>query len=254
MTEETYFWTPEDTIYPPSYYKGDYSQISPSTLGKFPPAKSSPSRLFLDYQPLDDFSGQISTAPDVSKLYNGRNADFEEEPPLLEELEIYPDRIIEKMLAVLNPLRGHCLTDDADYLNKDPDLAGPIFFYLTLAVCLFLSGNKAHFGYIYGISVLSCLIMYCLLSLMTTQKVFNVTTVASVLGYSLIPIVGLSIFGIFLSLKGIVGGVLATVSVIWSSISASKLFVAISGDKEQQPLIAYPCALVSAVYVLLVVF
>ncbi|XP_008200964.1 protein YIPF5 [Tribolium castaneum] len=236
MTEEMYFWSPQDQNYAPNYYETDYNQI---------PAPGP------DFQPFDDFGGQI---PDVSKFYDPRNVDFEEEPPLLEELEIYPDRIVQKMLAVLNPFRSHGLTDDADYLNKDPDLAGPIFFYLILAVCLFLSGNKAHFGYIYGISVLSCLMMYSLLSLMTAQSVFNVTTVASVLGYSLIPIVGLSVFGVFFSLKGLLGGVLATLSVMWSSISASRLFVAISGDREQQPLFAYPCALVSAVYVLLVIF
>ncbi|XP_044259725.1 protein YIPF5-like [Tribolium madens] len=239
MTEEMHFWNPQDQNYVPNYYETDYNQM-PTQPG--------------DFQPFTDYSGQIPTIPDVSKFYDPRNVDFEEEPPLLEELEIYPDRILQKMLAVLNPFHSHGLTDDADYLNKDPDLAGPIFFYLILAVCLFLSGNKAHFGYIYGISVLSCLMMYCLLSLMTAQSVFNVTTVASVLGYSLIPIVGLSVFGVFFSLKGLFGAILATLSVMWSSISASRLFVAISGDREQQPLFAYPCALVSAVYVLLVVF
>ena len=183
-----------------------------------------------------------------------QSPEFEEEPPLLEELEIYPDRIVQKMLAVLNPFKSHCLTDDADYLNKDPDLAGPVFFYLILAVSLFLSGNKAHFGYIYGISVVSCLMMYSLLTLMTSQSVFSVTTVASVLGYSLIPIIALSMFGVFWSLRGLFGAILATMAVVWSSVSASRLFVAISGDKEQQPLIAYPCALVSAVYVLMVIF
>lgn len=179
---------------------------------------------------------------------------FEEEPPLLEELEIYPDRIVQKILAVLNPFRGHGLTDDAEYLNKDPDLAGPIFFYLILGVSLFVSGSKAHFGYVYGLSVLSSLMMYCLLNLMSSQNVFNLTTAASILGYSLIPIIALSVFGIFITLNGPVGMVLAIIAVIWSSISASRLFVAISGDKEQQPLVAYPCVLVSAVYVLLVLF
>lgn len=187
--------------------------------------------------------------------YNKPVEELEEEPPLLDELEIYPDRILQKIMAVLNPFGSHGLTDDADYLAKDPDLAGPITFYLILAVCLFLSGNKAHFGYIYGISVVSCVMMYCLLTLMTSEKnVFSLTGVASILGYSLIPIVALSVFGIFFSLRGPVGIILATVAVLWSSVSASRLFTAVSGDKEQQPLTAYPCALVSGVYVLLVVF
>ncbi|RZC41132.1 hypothetical protein BDFB_009041, partial [Asbolus verrucosus] len=213
----------------------------------------------LEFKRVEDYGEQLANINNISNIYDPstfplKNVDFVEEPPLLEELEIYPDRILQKMMAVLNPFKSHGLTDDADYLNKDPDLAGPIFFYLILAMCLFLSGNKAHFGYIYGISVVSCSMMYCLLSLMSSHNVFSLMTVASILGYSLIPIVGLSVFGMFLSLRGSVGIILATLSVIWSSVSASRLFVAISGDKEQQPLIAYPCALVSAVYVLLVVF
>ncbi|KAJ3665520.1 hypothetical protein Zmor_001012 [Zophobas morio] len=241
MEGDAYYWKPQEEKFPGSFYEEDYSQFQNQQL---------------DFNPLADYNNQALPG-DVSKMYDPvsfQSPEFEEEPPLLEELEIYPDRIVQKMLAVLNPFKSHCLTDDADYLNKDPDLAGPVFFYLILAVSLFLSGNKAHFGYIYGISVVSCLMMYSLLTLMTSQSVFSVTTVASVLGYSLIPIIALSMFGVFWSLRGLFGAILATMAVVWSSVSASRLFVAISGDKEQQPLIAYPCALVSAVYVLMVIF
>lgn len=184
-----------------------------------------------------------------------KGTDEFDEPPLLEELEIYPDRILEKVLAVLNPLRGHSLTDDAEYLTKESDLAGPIAFYLILAVGLFLAGKNAHFGYIYGISMISSILMYCLLSLMSsTNDTFTLSTVGSILGYCLIPIVALSLLGVFFKLSGLVGLILAVLAVIWSSISASRLFVAISGDKQQQPLIAYPCLLVYGVFILLVVF
>lgn len=184
-----------------------------------------------------------------------KGTDEFDEPPLLEELEIYPDRILEKVLAVLNPLRGHSLADDAEYLTKESDLAGPIMFYLILAVGLFLAGKNAHFGYIYGISMISSILMYCLLSLMSsTNDTFTLSTVGSILGYCLIPIMALSLLGVFFRLSGPIGLILAVVAVIWSSISASRLFVAISGDKQQQPLIAYPCLLVYGVFILLVVF
>lgn len=184
----------------------------------------------------------------------GDNEEFDE-PPLLEELEIYPDRIMEKTLAVLNPFRGHGLADDAEFLTKDTDLAGPVAFCLILAVSLFLSGNRAPFGYIYGLSVISCLLMYSLLSLMTsTTGVFTLSSVASILGYCLLPVVALSVLGIFLSLHSSFGIALAFLAVIWSSLSASRLFVAMSGDGEQRPLIAYPCALVCGVFALLVIF
>ncbi|XP_068624297.1 protein YIPF5 [Battus philenor] len=178
-----------------------------------------------------------------------------DEPPLLDELEIYPDRILEKTLAVLNPFHGQSKADDANFLLRDTDIAGPIAFCLALAVCLFLSGNKAHFGYVYGLSVMSVILMYCLLSLMSrSEGVFTVLSVASVLGYCMLPMVALAGLGIFLSLEGTIGLSLSAVAVIWSALSASRLFVTMSGDAEQRPLIAYPCALVNGVFALLVLF
>ncbi|XP_059053499.1 protein YIPF5 [Achroia grisella] len=182
------------------------------------------------------------------------DTDFDE-PPLLDELEIYPDRILEKTLAVLNPFHGQSKADDANFLLRDTDIAGPIAFCLALAVCLFLSGNKAHFGYVYGLSVMSVILMYFLLSLMSrTEGVFTVLSVASVLGYCMLPMVVLAGLGIFVSLEGTIGLALSALAVIWSALSASRLFVTMSGDAEQRPLIAYPCALVNGVFALLVLF
>ncbi|XP_017772319.1 PREDICTED: protein YIPF5-like isoform X2 [Nicrophorus vespilloides] len=184
----------------------------------------------------------------------GNDNEFDE-PPLLEELEIYPDRILEKTIAVLRPFRSECLTDDAEFLAKQTDLAGPVAFCLLLACCLFISGNKAPFGYIYVLSVISCFLMYVLLSLMTNSTgIFTLSSVASILGYCLLPIVGLSIIGVFSTLHGNFGIILAILVISWSSISASRLFCAMSKDYEQRPLIAYPCALVYGVFALLVVF
>ncbi|XP_026485460.1 protein YIPF5 [Vanessa tameamea] len=178
-----------------------------------------------------------------------------DEPPLLDELEIYPDRILEKTLAVLNPFHGQSKADDANFLLRDTDIAGPIAFCLALAVCLFLSGNKAHFGYVYGLSVMSVILMYFLLSLMSrTEGVFTLLSVASVLGYCMLPMVVLASLGIFISLEGSIGLSLSAIAVIWSALSASRLFVTMSGDSEQRPLIAYPCALVNGVFALLVLF
>lgn len=190
---------------------------------------------------------------DISKGPSGQ--DEFDEPPLLEELEIFPDRILEKVLAVLNPLRGHGLTDDAEYLTKESDLAGPICFCLLLAISLFLAGKNAHFGYIYGISMISSILMYCLLTLMSSSSsTYTLSTVGSILGYCLIPIVVLSVVGIFFKLSGLIGLILAIIAIIWSSVSASRLFVAVSGDKQQQPLIAYPSMLVYGIFTLLVLF
>lgn len=190
-----------------------------------------------------------------SESFTDQTATEFDEPPLLEELEIYPDRIIEKTLAVLNPFHSKSLVDDADFLTQDTDLAGPVLFCLALAVCLFVSGSSTPFGYIYGLSMISCFVMYCLLSLMTiNSSMFTLTSVASILGYCLLPTVALACLRIFVSLYSTVGLCLAVLVVFWSSLSASRLFSTISGDDQQRPLIAYPCALVYGVFSLLIVF
>ncbi|XP_047531559.1 protein YIPF5 [Vanessa atalanta] len=196
----------------------------------------------------------FTPAPIPGEPTPGETSEFDE-PPLLDELEIYPDRILEKTLAVLNPFHGQSKADDANFLLRDTDIAGPIAFCLALAVCLFLSGNKAHFGYVYGLSVMSVILMYFLLSLMSrTEGVFTLLSVASVLGYCMLPMVVLASLGIFISLEGSIGLSLSAIAVIWSALSASRLFVTMSGDSEQRPLIAYPCALVNGVFALLVLF
>lgn len=230
----------------------DFQQFGDTNVPNQPyynPLNEHPSKAYIS----DQYPEMLTPNMDYSAA-PGLDSEFDE-PPLLEELEIYPDRIMEKILAVLNPFHSHSLADDAEFLMKDSDLAGPVAFCLTLAVCLFVSGNKAHFGYIYGLSVMSCLLMYCLLSLMSTQNnLFTLTSVASILGYCLLPVVGLSVLGIIFSFNNITGIVLSVFAVIWASLASSRLFVAMSGDQEQRPLIAYPCALVYGVFALLVVF
>lgn len=178
-----------------------------------------------------------------------------DEPPLLEELEIYPDRIIEKIFAVLNPFHKYSLVDDAEFLLKDTDLAGPFAFCIVLATCLFITSSKAHFGYIYGLSVMSCCMIYGLLTLMSPQdRLFSLSSVASILGYCLLPVVGLSILRILISFNCPLRIILSFIAIVWSSLASSRLFSAMSGDSEQQLLIAYPCALVYGVFVLLIIF
>jgi len=172
---------------------------------------------------------------------------FEDEPPLLEELGINPHYIIEKTKTVLNPLR----TTDASVL-QDTDLAGPFVFCVLFGFILLFSG-KVHFGYIYGIGVIGCVGMHFILNMMSVPGVtFGV--VVSVLGYCLLPMVGLAGINLLWSLQGILGVVLTALAVLWCCMSASKLFVTALNMEHQQPLVAYPCALVYGVFALLAVF
>lgn len=95
--------------------------------------------------------------------------------------------------------------------------------------------------------------MYFLLNMMSVSGV-SLGVIVSVLGYCLLPMVGLAGVNLLLSLQGIIGTVLTALAVLWCSMSASKLFVTALAMQHQQPLVAYPCALVYGVFALLAVF
>ncbi|XP_072446805.1 protein YIPF5 isoform X2 [Chiloscyllium punctatum] len=119
---------------------------------------------------------------------------FEDEAPLLEELGINFDHIWQKTLTVLHPLKAA----DGTIMNET-DLAGPMVFCLAFGATLLLVG-KIQFGYVYGISAIGCLGMYCLLNLMSMTGV-SFGCVASVLGYCLLPMIILSSFAVIFSLQ-----------------------------------------------------
>jgi len=177
-----------------------------------------------------------------------RSSHFEDEPPLLEELGVNPHHIIEKTKAVLDLFR---LTTDASILN-DADLAGPFAYWVLFGFILLFSG-KIYFGCIYGIGVLGCLGMHFILNMMSVPGV-SFGVVVSVLGYCLLPIVGLAGINLLLSLQSILGVIVTALAVLWCSLAASKLFVTALNMEHQQPLVAYPCALVYGGFALLAVF
>jgi protein YIPF5/7 len=120
--------------------------------------------LFCLFTPVTKLFSQIlnrsySPAHD-NGTFDGTYDEFENEPPLLEELGIHFDHIISKTQAVVNPAKA--ITDN---ILDDADLAGPLFFCLLLGTCLLLSG-KVHFGYIYGFSVFGCMSMNVIINLL----------------------------------------------------------------------------------------
>ena len=171
------------------------------------------------------------------------------ELPLLEELGINFDHIYKKTKSVLNPFG----TPDASILD-DVDLAGPLVFCLAFACSLLLLG-KIHFGYVYGIVTLGTVGMYGLLNMMTSpDKPCSGLFVTSVLGYCLLPMVILSFSSFLFKLNGLIGLVMASVFIVWCSLSASKLFATSLAMIGQQILVAYPCALFYGVFALLTIF
>ncbi|XP_004076177.1 protein YIPF5 isoform X1 [Oryzias latipes] len=221
--------------YNKAYGQYDYSQ---------PMAYPSP------MQPAQPYTGQIfqptqTYTPSASQSMYSNS--FDDEPPLLEELGINFDHIWQKTLTVLHPLKAA----DGSIMNET-DLTGPMVFCLAFGATLLLSG-KIQFGYVYGISAIGCLAMYCLLNLMSMTGV-SFGCVASVLGYCLLPMILLSSFGVLFSLQGMIGIVITATIIGWCSFSASKIFISALAMDGQQLLVAYPCALLYGVFALISVF
>uniref|UniRef100_A0A0K2U7R6 Protein YIPF n=2 Tax=Lepeophtheirus salmonis TaxID=72036 RepID=A0A0K2U7R6_LEPSM len=172
--------------------------------------------------------------------------EFANEAPLLEELGINVEHIMQKTYAVLNPF--HATHPD---VAGDSDLAGPLVFCLAFGSFLLLCG-KVHFNYIYGIGFMGCAAMYGLISMMSSHVSF--TVIVSILGYCVLPIVMLSGMSVLFSLQGLVGNVITGGFVLWCAVSASNLFVLAFRMEHQQVLVAYPCSLLYAVFALITVF
>ena len=178
--------------------------------------------------------------------------DYDNEPPLLEELGINFERITRKTKAVLNPTSSANMPGE---ILDDGDMAGPLVFCLILGAEMLLTG-KVNFGYIYGFSICSTLSCYAVLDLMVSsdQRVQFWLT-ASVLGYCLIPVCLLAGLDIVLPLRNIFGLVLAAATTVWSTYSATKLFDAKLGltEAKQFHLVSYPIGLIYSCFVLITI-
>ncbi|WVQ72050.1 hypothetical protein IAR50_001594 [Cryptococcus sp. DSM 104548] len=172
---------------------------------------------------------------------------FDGEPSLMEELGINPSHILQKSLTVLNPL-----SKVSGNIMDDADLAGPFVFCFAFAFFLLLSG-KPQFSYIYGVGLLGTTAIYLLLNLMSETGIDAYRT-ASVLGYCLLPMVGLGGLGMGVGIDSAIGYVLSLVSIAWCTHSASAIFVAVLRMDHQRLLVAYPIGLLYGCFALLSIF
>lgn len=169
-----------------------------------------------------------------------------DEQTLLQELDINFVHVYSKGKTVLNPFG----TVDRNLMD-DTDLVGPLLFCFVFALFLLLNG-KIHFGFIYGVAMVGVLCMYAILNLMSSRGVDGYR-VASILGYSLLPIVILSAFTVLLSNSGWLLGA-TVIAVLWSASSAAKMFVSTMEMREQTILVAYPVALLYSAFAIVAVF
>jgi len=176
----------------------------------------------------------------------GGGPDYEDEPPLLEELGVNIDHIIAKTKAVMNPARID------EHLMDDTDMAGPLVFGLILGVSLMLTG-KLHFGYIYGFGVFGCLAISTIVNLMSKEEV-ETWRVFSILGYCLLPVNILAVLAIVVNLQGPFGMFLSLLTIGWCTFASTRLFDRCINMRQQRYLIAYPVALLYSCFTLFTVF
>ncbi|CED84063.1 Rab GTPase interacting factor, Golgi membrane protein [Phaffia rhodozyma] len=204
---------------------------------------------------IEAISGRMDSGPMGMQRMSGEGrwweafgtCGFEGEPPLMEELGINPSHILTKSLTVLNPL-----SKPDEQIMDDADLAGPLLFCFGFAMVLLFSG-KPQFSYIYAIALMGTIAIYTLLNMMA-QRGIDAYRTASVLGYCLLPMVGLGTIGMGVGMDRPLGYALSFLSVLWCTHSASSIFVAVLRMSDQRLLVAYPIMLLYGCFALFSVF
>jgi len=198
-----------------------------ASAGSFPP-------------PSEEMSAKLSPLPPGP-------IDFDNEPPLLEELDIHPAEIAKKTLAIFLPFAR--LTPQQE---QDTDLAGPFLFCTALAVLLLMQGKLA-IGYVYGYAFGGCFLLHVILVLMAAESPSYDRT-ASIMGYCLVPIVVLGFLGVPFGLTSFVGKCVSVLFVLWATAAATRLIEAALNMRNQRWLVAYPVALLYSAFALLTIF
>ena len=178
---------------------------------------------------------------------NKKKEKNEIETTLIEELGINPQNIKNKIIGVITLKRI-----DKKFL-EDSDMAGPLLIFLLFAFSSVLQ-YKINFGYIYGISVFGSILVFLLLNLMSKNNGILLYNTISVLGYCLIPIVLLSFIAVFMDMKNILGGIIAFLAIVLSSLNASRFFEIGLDMYSQRWIIFYPVALFYTCFVLVTIY
>lgn len=208
------------------------------------------------------FDPNVAAAKMAEAPYSGggmtspaNEEDYDNEPPLLEELGVNFPHIYSKSQAVLFPFGKHAKSLESGLIEKDADLAGPLAFALGLGGELLLSG-KLHFGFVYGFGVSGCIFMTFLLNLLNPNGAVSMWTVVSILGYALLPVNLLAGVNIFMRVHklGMWGMVMAVLVIVWCTTASARLFERGCNMREQRFLVAYPTALLYSAFVIITIF
>ncbi|EOB13478.1 Protein transport protein yip1 [Nosema bombycis CQ1] len=197
-----------------------------------------------------DFEKQKEIYTDKIDFKKALTGSLIDEPHLLEELGINFNTIKKEsglIFKVFSP--GDIKVSFID----DADMSGPVLFLSLFTLCLFIN-YKAHFGYIYLISLMGVLSIYFLLNVVDKVSI-GLLQCCSVLGYAFIPMTIFSFVNLFFNWFGspvkIVMGILFA---LWSSWISTTVFILYLGLVNKRLVVWYPLMLLYGCFSLLVVF
>lgn len=220
-----------------------------------PPRSSNPNLPFMSFDMGSATASTSLSSPQfpyggiASGGIGGGSANFDDEPPLLEELGINTKQIYQKTMSIINPFR---VKPD---LHEDADLSGPFLFIMAFGLFQLLAG-KLHFGIILGWVTVASMFLYVVFNMLAGRNGnLDLYKCVSLIGYCLLPIVALSALSLFVPQGGMAIMVMAGTFTIWSTRVCTRLVVELTscGD-DHRGLVAYPCFLIYMLFSLLVVF
>lgn len=154
----------------------------------------------------------------------GQPASFgamEDEPPILEELEIDVGAIISKSISILSARVG------ADSL-RDVDMGGPVLIAACLATIHLLYG-KLHFGVIFGWSIVAFTLFWFTVHQLaghgpqSEKEVIDLYNCSACLGYCLLPMLVANLISVFLPHKSPVTITLLALASFYCAFLSGKL-------------------------------
>jgi protein YIPF5/7 len=146
---------------------------------------------------------------------------FEDEPPILEELEIDVGAIIQKSISILTARVG------ADSL-RDIDMGGPLLFAASLATIHLMHG-KLHFGVLFGWSVVAFMLFWFTVHQLaghgaqSQKECIDLYNCSGCLGYCLLPMIVANVIGLFLPRGSAVSAILLTLVSFYCAFLSGKL-------------------------------
>jgi len=200
------------------------------------------------------YAGSQARPPPPMSQGNGR-VPIEDEEPLIQELGIDLGGVTKRLMLVLTMQAAK-----QPQLMAEADVAGALAVLLGIsALHLFL--GKLHFGVILGWTVVAALVMSWMFSLLA-QPTFSgpqsqppgAFRTLCILGYCLIPMVGLAVAAVFFNAGLLLAGI-AAFCVLWSSYLVAVIFTGFVEElKGNQTLVMFPALLFYAMIAILTLY